>query len=81
MDSGLESGVHVGDTVGSEKQDAFVVFQRAQEDRDELVSLEVVGGALLEEDVALVEQENGVPLRDHLEDVLQRVFDLVRPDS
>ena len=42
MDPALESGVHVLDTVGGEEEDAFVVFEGAEEDGDDFVALKIV---------------------------------------
>ena len=69
VDAGLEGGVDVVDAVGGEEEDAFVVFEDAEEDGDEFVSFQVVRAALLEEDVGFVEEEDGVPFAGHLEDV------------
>ena len=66
MDAGLEGGVDVVDAVGGEEEDAFVVFQDAEEDGDEFVALQVVRAALFEEDVGFVEEEDGVPFARHL---------------
>ena len=69
MDTGLKGGVDVVDAVGGEEEDAFVVFEDTEEDGDEFVAFEVVGGALFEEDVGFVEEEDGVPFGGHFEDV------------
>ena len=75
VDAGVEGVVDVADAVGGEEEDALVVLEDAQEDGDHLVALEVGGGAGLEEDVGLVEQQHGVPLGHHLEDRVQRLLD------
>ena len=62
----LESGIDVFDSVGGEEEDAFVVFQDAKEDGDELVSLQIMRAALLQEYVGFVEEEDGVPFAGHL---------------
>jgi hypothetical protein len=54
-----------------------VLLEQAQEDADHGVAVDVVVGALLEEDVGLVEQDDCVPLAGHLEDVAQLVLELV----
>ena len=69
VDAGLEGGVDVVDAVGGEEEDAFVVFEDAEEDGDEFVAFEVVGGALFEEDVGFVEEKDGVPFGGHFENV------------
>ena len=75
MDTRLERGVDVVDTIGGEEEDPLVIFQDAKEDGNEFVPLEVVGAALFEEDVGFVEQEHGVPFAGHLEDVGKRGLD------
>lgn len=76
MDPALKGSIDVFDAVGGEKEYAFVVFEDAQEDGDEFVALEIVGGALLEEDVGFVEEEDGVPFCGHLEHVAEGGFNL-----
>ena len=78
VDTGLEGGVDVVDAVGGEEEDAFVVFEDAEEDGDEFVALQVVRAALFEEDVGFVEEEDGVPFACHFKDVGKRGFHLVR---
>ena len=56
MDTRLEGGIDVVDAVGGEEEDAFVVFQDAEEDGDEFVPLHIVRAALFEEDVRFVEE-------------------------
>lgn len=77
----LECAVDIIDAVSGEEEDAFVIFQRPEEDADELVALEVVRVALFEEDIALVEEEHRIPFRDHFEHGGQRLLDFrrVRP--
>ena len=78
VDARLEGRVDVVDAVRGQEKDALVVLEDAQEDGHELVALEVVRAALLEEDVGLVEQQDGVPFRAHLQHVGQVRLDFVR---
>lgn len=41
MNTGLKSGINIHNAVG--REDAFVVFQRSGEDRDDFVAFEIVG--------------------------------------
>ena len=69
VNSRLEGRIHVRDPVRRQEQNPLVVLQHAQEDTDELVTLEVVRGTRLEEDVTFVKEEDCVPFRYHLEDI------------
>ena len=75
VDPRLKRRVNVVNAVRGEEENAFVVLEQAQEDADELVALEVVRGAGFEEDVGLVEAQNGVPLCGHFENVGQGLLD------
>lgn len=61
MNARFEGLIKGGDTVGSEEEDAGVVFQDAQEDGDHGVAVEIMQGALLQEDVCFVNEEDGTP--------------------
>lgn len=63
------------DTVDGEENCAFAVLEDAEEDGDELIALEVVEGASREEDVGLVEKENGVSAAAELKDILELGLD------
>lgn len=78
VDTTLKGRVHVLDAVGGEEEDTLVVLEHAEEDADDAVAVHVGGGTGLEEDVALIEQEDGVPVRDHGEDLAEVALELVR---
>ena len=61
VDAGLEGVVEGLDAVGGEEEDALEVFEQAQEDGDEGIAVDVLDGALFEEDVCFVEEEDGAP--------------------
>lgn len=75
MDAWFEGAVDIVDAVGSEEEETLEVFERAEEDGDEFVAFEVMGGAGFEEDVGFVEEEDRVPFRGHEEDVFEGLFD------
>ena len=75
VNSALKRSIDIIHTVCREEEDALVVFEDAEEDGDEFVALEVVGGALFEEDVGFVEEEDGVPFCGHFEYVGEGAFD------
>lgn len=60
------------DTVRGQEHDAFVVLEHTEEDGDQLVSLELVEVALLQEDVCFVDEENCVPSGAHFEETWRR---------
>ncbi len=74
MDPALKGGIDIVDAVGGEKEYAFVVFENTQEDGDEFVAFKIVGGALFEEDVGFVEEEDGVPFCSHFEHIAEGGF-------
>lgn len=76
VDARLESRVDVVHTVRRHEQDAFIVLEGPQENGHDLVPLEVVRGTSLEEDIALIEEKDGVPAGDELEDTREAVFNL-----
>lgn len=75
MDTRLESGIDIVHAVGGEEENAFIIFKDTEEDGDEFIAFEVVRGALFEEDVGFVEEEDGVPFGGHFEDVAEGGFD------
>ena len=77
VDAALESLVEGVDAVGGEDQDALVVFEQAQEDGHEGVAAEVLRAALLQEDVGLVEQQDGLPDGGHVEDLRELFLEVV----
>ncbi len=81
VDAGLEGLVDGADAVRRQEEQAVVVLEDAQEDGHERVALHVELGALREEDVGLVEQEDAVPEMGQPEHVGQRRLDLVRREA
>ncbi|KAK1245927.1 hypothetical protein MKX07_004996 [Trichoderma sp. CBMAI-0711] len=81
VDAGLEGLVDGADAVGGEEEEAVVVLEDAEEDGDEGVARHVLLGALGEEDVGLVEQQDAVPEMGQAEDVLEAGLDLVRREA
>lgn len=75
VDTGLEGWVECLHAVRGQEHCAFVVFEDAQEDGDELVALKLVEGALLEENIGFVKEQDGVPAAAHFENVLQLLLD------
>jgi hypothetical protein len=61
MDARLESRIKFLRTIRGKKEDAFVVFEEAEEDGDEGVANEVVFATLGQENIRFIEQENGAP--------------------
>ena len=62
--------------VGSWERGQGGVGREERRTRDQLVAFQVMGAALLEEDVGFVEEEDGVPFGAHLEHVGERGFDV-----
>jgi hypothetical protein len=58
----------------------MLMWMRDWKAGDKFVAFEIVGWACLEKDVAFVEEQNGVPLCNHLKNVGQFGFDLIRVD-
>ena len=71
MNAGFKSRVDILDPVAREEEESFVVFEDAEEDRDEFVALEVRGRASFEEDIRFVEKEDCLPFRGHVENLSQ----------
>ena len=71
MDARHESCVEGVDTVGGEEDDALVVLEYAQEDGHEAIALDIVEVALSEEDVGLVDEDDGPPGSSEVEYALQ----------
>lgn len=69
------------DAISGQEHDALVELQDSQEDRNKLVSLQLVQAAFFEEHIRLVQQQNGVPASAHLENHVELVFDMARLDS
>ena len=78
VDTRLESVVKAVDAVGGEEEDALVVLEEAEEGRDERVAVDVVQGALLEEDVGFVEEEDGLPDGRDVEDARELLLEVAR---
>ena len=76
VDAALDRFVEDGDSVCGQYHDALEVLQLPQEDGDEGVVLQVVLGAGFEEDVGLVEEEDGLPASDAVENLRETVFEL-----
>ena len=77
VDTRLESGIDVIDSVGGKEEDAFVIFEHAEEDGNEFVSLQIMRAALLKEDIGFVQEENCVPFAGHLKYIGEREFNFV----
>jgi hypothetical protein len=43
-------------------------YEDTEEDRNHLVTFEIVGATGFEEDVCFIEEQDGVPFADHVED-------------
>ena len=78
MDAGLEGVVEGLDAVGGKEEDALEVLEQTQEDGDECVAVDVLHGALLEEDVGFVEQQDAAPAVREVEHLLQLGFQIPR---
>ena len=74
LDAGFEGFVKGADAVAREHEDAFVVFEHAQEHRDEGVPLHVFEAALFEEDVGFVEEHDAAPDLAEMQDRFEVFF-------
>ena len=77
MNTRLKGGVKSLYAIRSQEHDTLVVLEQTQEDGDEFVALHRVARALFEENIALVEKQNGSPLRGYLEDAAEIAFGFV----
>ena len=68
---GIIEGIH---SVRSQEQDAFVVLQDAEEDRDKRISFHVVQTAALQEDVGFINEEHSFPSAGHIKDSAQTLI-------
>ena len=75
MDAALDRLVEDGHSVRRQDHDALKVLELPEEDGDERVVLQVVLGARLEEDVGFVEEEDGFPAGDQVEDFREADFE------
>lgn len=71
----LECGVNLLDHIGREYQNALVVFDLSQEDRDKSVPRNIDRAPGLHEDVCFVQEENRVPQMCELQDLIQPLVD------
>lgn len=78
MDARLEGLVEGLDAVRREEEDALVILEQAEEGGDERVAVDVVQGALLEEDVGLIEEEDGFPDGRDIEDARELLLEIAR---
>lgn len=69
VDTRLECIVESFDAVRCEEENALEILQQAQEDGDEGIAVDVLDGALLEEDVSFVEKENCAPGMSYVENL------------
>jgi hypothetical protein len=67
VDSAMKGIIDLFDSVGSQEQNALIVLKHAEEDGHQLVALKVRCVAGFQKDVGFVQQEDGIPLRRHLE--------------
>ena len=81
VDATLDRLVEDGHSVRGQYHHALEVLQLPQEDGDEGVVLQVVLGAGFEEDVGLVQQEDGLPAGDEVENLRETVFELFRVET
>lgn len=65
-DAAAEGGVDGVVEVGGEEDDAAEVFELAEEDTHEFVTMDVIRITLRHEHIRLVQQHDGIPLRRHL---------------
>ena len=75
VDAALHSLVEDGHSVRRQDHDALEVLELPEEDGDEGVVLQVVLGARFEEDVGFVEEEDGFPAGDQVEDLREADFE------
>ena len=75
MNSRVEGLVKYFDEVGGKEHDAGEVFYLAQENGNQRVTLEVIGGALFEEDVSFVKEDDSAECLSDFEDAAECFFD------
>lgn len=81
VDAGDERFVEGADAVCCQEEEALVVLERAEEDADQAVTLQVPGNAGLEVDVCFVKEEDCFPEGGELEPFHQVLFDFVGVDA
>ena len=77
VDAALDCLVEDGHSVRGQDHYALEVLQLPEEDGDEGVVLQVVLGASFEEDVGFVEEEDGFPAGDEVEDFREADFEFL----
>lgn len=77
VDSALDRLVEDGHSIRRQDHDALEILQLPQEDRDEGVVLEMMLGASFEKDVRFVEEEDGLPAGNEVQDLGESVFKLL----
>ena len=77
VDAALDRLVEDGHSVRGQDHDALEVLELPEEDGDEGVVLQVVLGARFEEDVGFVEEEDGFPASDEVEDFREADFEFL----
>lgn len=74
MDTRLESVIECGHTIARQEQYSFVVFQDAQENRNQGVAFQIMERATFKEDVSLVDKQDGLPGRSHVKDATEPII-------
>ena len=69
MDSTLDGFIESGNAISGEYHDALEIFQLAEEDGYEGVVVEVLALTAFEEYVGFVEEEDGFPAGNKVEDL------------
>ena len=76
VDARLEGVVKGLDAVGGQEQDALEVLEQAEEYGDERVAVDVLYGALFEEDIGFVEEEDAAPAVGEVKHFLELGFEV-----
>lgn len=69
-DAAAEGGVDGVVEVGGEEDDAAEVFEFAEEDANEFITMDIIRITLRHEHIRLIQQHDGIPLRRHLKHAL-----------
>ena len=80
-DPAVEGLIKGPDTVGGEEEHSLVVLEKAQEDADHRVPLDVALGAPLQEDISLINEQHRIPLPGKLQDLAQLGLEIPGVDS
>ena len=78
MNTRLESIVERLHAIRCEEQDPLEILQQPEEDGYQGVAVDVLDGALLEEDIGFVEEKDGAPAVRDIEDFVEFGFQFAR---